>query len=121
MRILNINLALNKIFSQFSNYPIQRKFPILFNTIIESLKDSFLQQFYTEYLFQFFFNDTQVVKDTVFTPLNISLDMQKKLLEDPDYGWTTPKGLQAWMSICLTSCYDTATYFSIPNKLDLVD
>jgi hypothetical protein len=85
------------------------------------MKQQFLQQFYTEYLFRFFFKDTQLVKDTVFVPLNLSSDMQNKLLEDQDYGWKTSKGLQAWMTICLASRNDTPIYSNIKNKLALTD
>jgi len=51
------NLGLNKVFFQFDTLPIQRKFPVLFNTILESMKQQFLRQFFTEYLFQFMLKD----------------------------------------------------------------
>jgi len=55
--INSLNLGLNKVFYQFNNLPIQRKFPVLFNTILESMKQQFLRQFFTEYLFKFLLKD----------------------------------------------------------------
>lgn len=70
--INNLNLAINKVFYQFTEWPIQRKFPIMFKNMVESLKEQFLPQFYTKYLYEFFFKKQQIVRDTVLTPLGFS-------------------------------------------------
>lgn len=69
--INNINLGLNKVFYQFDTLPIQRKFPVLFNAVLESMKQQFLRQFFAEYLFKFFFHDLKLVRETVFAPLGL--------------------------------------------------
>ena len=67
--INSLNLGLSKVFFQFDTLPIQRKSPVLFNTILESMKQQFLRQFFTEYLFKFFLKDEKLVRETVFMPL----------------------------------------------------
>lgn len=117
----NINLGLNKVFYQFNTLPIQRKFPVLFNTVLESMKQQFLRQFFTQYLFKFFFHDTNLVKETVFKPLGLSDTLQTQLLTDSDFGWNSTKGLQSWMTVCLLKQYDTAAYSELRSKFGLTD
>jgi hypothetical protein len=118
-KVNNLNLALNKVFSQFTEWPIQRKYPILFKNLIESLKEQFLPQFYTKYLFEFFFKNEKVVRDTVLTPLGFTKEMQDSIIGDEDFGWGKVKGLQPWMKLCLSNVYDTADYSNIVKKIGL--
>lgn len=117
--IQNLNLAYNKIFSSLSQEALQRKFPILFNSMVESMKQQFLPQFYTNYLFEFFYKNKNLVVDIVIKPLNLTKEVEDRLMNDTDYGWKTPEGLQSWMKMCLSGDYDTPTYSQIKSKIGL--
>ena len=52
-----LNLGADKVYNYDFYSPQPRKLTIIYNTLVESLSSQFLNKFYTEYLYKFFFQD----------------------------------------------------------------
>ena len=99
--IKTINLAADKVYNYDYYAPPQRKFPIVYNYILDTLSGPFLLKFYAVYLHKFFFQDKDLVFNTVFKPLNIETEKANYIYDHPIYGWASAEKFQSWVKLSL--------------------
>lgn len=77
--IETVNYGADYIYNYDFYAPPQRKFTILYSYLNEFLANDFLEMFYSEYLYKYFFNDEDMVINTVFLPLEFDLNDAKQI------------------------------------------
>lgn len=101
---------------------MQRKFTILYNYILDTLQDHFLIKFYSVYIHKFFFEQRQLVIDTVFKPLGFDQEKSDFIYSNVNYGFSSVDTFQHWVRLSLKGenyAVTTPEYQSLMTELSL--
>ena len=67
-----INLEADQVYSYDYFTPDSRQFSLLYNVIFDMISKQFIPDFYSYYIFEFFFKNLSMVQKRIFNPLGLS-------------------------------------------------
>jgi hypothetical protein len=67
--------------------------------MFDMLSKDFLNNFYGEYLFEYFFKSSKMVQNKVFTPMNVQEEDGLKIYNNFIYGFSSPIAVNSWIKL----------------------
>ncbi len=91
------NLAALEIYDYERYAPLIRQFTLGYAHLKKGLISDFLPLFYSEYLYQYYYSNRQLVQDTIFKMGSFSAEEADAIYKDENYGIGKPEALKQWI------------------------